>query len=84
LPDAGRTGLGQDDAQGDIANEPALAAAGKHEGGDTHSQYDKDEGARNRVDMTKLKTLGPDLRSVATFGYFIDAQNASGFPHGRK
>src|SRR3954452_20487924 len=39
--------LGQDDSDGDIANEPALTPASKHEHSDEHSEDHQDKRPRN-------------------------------------
>jgi hypothetical protein len=57
LPDARGAFLGQNNPQRDVANEPALAAARKHESGYEHPEHDENERARDRVDVPVFETL---------------------------
>jgi hypothetical protein len=66
LPDARGTGLGQDNPQRDIADEPALTAPRKHENGDEHPKHDEDERARDRLDMPESEALINPLASFIT------------------
>ena len=68
LPDARGARLGQDDPQRDIADEPALAAARKHESGDEHREHDEDERAGDRVDVPKFEALLDQFALVASPG----------------